>query len=75
MTVEVLQQALLRRPFQPVRIRLSSGDAYEVRHPEAALLLKGGLYIGLASNGEDLPDRAVYCSLLHIAAVETLVAA
>lgn len=71
MTVEVLREAMSRRPFEPFRIRLSSGDVFEIRHPEAALLIRGGLYVGLP-NGEDIPERAVYCALLHIAAVETL---
>ena len=80
MSITTLREALGRRPFEPFRIRLSSGDMYEVRHPEAALLLKGGVYIGLpADNGPtengDLPDRAVYCSLLHVAAIETLASA
>ena len=66
--------ALRRRPFEPIRLRLSSGDVYEVRHPENALLLRGGVYVALGSEG-DLPERAVFCSLLHIAAVETVAAA
>lgn len=73
MSTNVLKEALTRRPFEPFRIRLSSGDVYEVRHPENALLLRGGLYVALGSDG-DLPDRAVFCSLLHIAAVETAAA-
>jgi hypothetical protein len=44
---------------------------YEVRHPENALFIRGGIYVAQHDNG-DLPERAVYCSLLHIAAVETL---
>ncbi len=57
-------------------MRLSSGDAYEVRHPEKALLLRNGVYVAVPeaqSNGdEELPDRAVWCSLLHIAALEPI---
>jgi len=74
MSINALRVALGRQPFQPFRIHLSSGAAYEVRHPENAWLLKGGLFVGLPEDG-DLPDRAVFCSLLHIAAVETLAAA
>lgn len=81
MSINVLREALARRPFEPFRLRLSSGDSYEVLHPESALLLRGGVYVALPNspvrssgrNG-DLPDQAVYCSLLHIAAVETLTA-
>jgi hypothetical protein len=74
MTINVLRDALDRRPFEPFRIVLSSGDFYEVRHPENALLIRGGIYVAQHDNG-DMPERAVYCSLLHIAAVETLASA
>jgi hypothetical protein len=73
MSANVLREALTRHPFEPFRVRLSSGDVYEVRHPENALLLRGGVYIALGSDG-DLPERAVFCSMLHIAAVETVAA-
>ena len=70
------QDLLARRPFEPFRVRLSSGDAYEVRHPEMALLLRNGVYVAVPesqTNGTDeLPDRAVWCSLLHIAALEPI---
>jgi hypothetical protein len=69
MSAAVLKELMSRRPFEPFRVRLSSGDAYEVRHPEMALLLRNGIYVAV-SNGGDLPENAVWCSLLHVAAVE-----
>ena len=71
--VEVLNEWLRRRPFEPFRVGLSSGESYEVRHPEVALLVKGGLYVGLPSSNGDIPDRAAFCSMLHITSVEPLV--
>jgi hypothetical protein len=70
MSIDSLRTAISRRPFEPFRVILSSGDSYEVRHPEFAWLVKGGLYVGLPTENGDLPERAVFCSLLHIAAVE-----
>jgi hypothetical protein len=70
-----LKELLARRPFEPFRVVLSSGTTYEVRHPEFAWLLKGGLYVGvpMPQNGEvDAPREAIYCAMLHIAAVEPL---
>jgi hypothetical protein len=43
MSVAAIKEMLSRRPFEPFRVRLSSGDAYEVRHPEMALLLRNGI--------------------------------
>ncbi len=75
--LEAIRELLARRPFTPFRVILSSGDKYDVGHPEFAWLLKGGLYVGLpegGSNGKaDLPERAVFCSALHLAGVEQLV--
>lgn len=75
--IETLKELLSRRPFIPFRVILSSGDSFEVRHPEFAWLTKGGLYIGLPEaegNGAgDLSDRAMFCSALHLAGIEQLV--
>jgi hypothetical protein len=70
-----LKNKLSRRPFEPFRVVLSSGDSYEVRHPEFAWLFRGGLYIGLPPEGSDLPDHEVFCSMLNIAAVESVAGA
>jgi hypothetical protein len=76
--IDSIWKLLARRPFSPFRVILSSGDSFEIRHPEFAWLLKGGLYVGLPAtggNGEaELPERAVFCSALHLAGVEQLVA-
>jgi hypothetical protein len=70
MTIENLKTALHRKPFEPIRLILSSGDAYDVAHPELALLVKGGLYVAVPNGSDDLPEQVVYCSLSHIAAIE-----
>jgi hypothetical protein len=75
--IDTIRELLARRPFSPFRVALSSGDTFEVRHPEFAWLTKGGLYVGLPAaggNGEvELPERAVFCSALHLAGVEQVV--
>lgn len=70
MSVAVLKEMLGRRPFQPFRVRLSCGDTFEVRHPEMALLVRSGIYIAVPDGGGDLPEVPVWCSFLHVAAVE-----
>jgi hypothetical protein len=40
MSVQALRNLLKERPFKPFRLVMSSGLAYEVRHPEMALLTK-----------------------------------
>lgn len=67
MTAEELREFLEREPFEPVRVRLSSGDAYEIRDPGLAVVMRSRLFI--ASPGT---DRWTLIPFLHIAAVETL---
>jgi len=40
MTPETVQKHLLRQPFQPFRVCLSDGSAYEVRQPEMVLVMQ-----------------------------------
>lgn len=37
----VIKTLMQRRPFRPFVISVSSGDEFEVRHPEAAYLARG----------------------------------
>ncbi len=71
MTLDNVLELLKRRPFDPFRVVTSSGESYEIRHPEMAWPIRNGVYVGLGGKG-GLPDRAAFVSLLHISAVETL---
>lgn len=53
---------------------MSSGQSYEVRHPEMAMLMKTDILIGLDEE-DGVPSRFKICSLLHVTAVEPLEAA
>ncbi len=70
MNAEDFTDMLKRHPFEPFRIRLSSGDAYDVRNPGLVVVMRTRLFI--AFPGE---DHYVLCPFLHIAAVEHLQAA
>lgn len=61
---------LKRHPFEPFRIRLSGGDAYDIRDPDPVVVMKSRLFI--AFPGE---DRYGLRPFLHIAAAEHLQAA
>ena len=37
MNTETMLGLLRRQPFQPFEVRMSNGDAYQIRHPEMAL--------------------------------------
>lgn len=63
---------LTRRPFEPMRVKMSNGETFEIRHPEMAMLTKTGLIIGLPEPDGSPSERFEICSYLHIASVETL---
>jgi hypothetical protein len=67
MAAEDLRELLTREPFQPFRVRLTSGDYYDIRAPLSAALMKSRLFIALPNS-----DRSVVIPYLHIAALETL---
>ena len=70
MSAETIRELLGRRPFEPLEVRLSSGEVYRIPHPEFAILLKSTLVIGIPDS-----DRVIVCALLHIASIERLAAA
>jgi hypothetical protein len=65
-------ESVTRRPFQPFRLVMSSGQTYDVRHPEMALLKRTDLLVGIDETREGVPASFKICSLLHITAVEPL---
>jgi len=67
MSPETIRELLKRKPFAPLQIRLSSGDAIEVRHPEFVVLTENGMVIAYPDS-----DRISICAFLHIAGVDTL---
>lgn len=75
MTVRTLRDLLTARPFRSFRLVMSSGQAYEVRHPEMAFVTKSDLLVGLDIEDDGVPAEFKICSLLHVTAVEPLEAA
>ncbi|MDB5331689.1 MAG: hypothetical protein JWP03_2840 [Phycisphaerales bacterium] len=71
MSVETVKGFLKRRPFEALRIKMSSGKSFEVPHPEMALPTKAGLIIVLPDQNGEPSERIEFCSFLHIASVET----
>jgi hypothetical protein len=71
MTVQTFRELLDQRPFKPFRLVMSSGQSYEVRHPEMALLTRSDMLVG--TNVEDgVPAEFKICALLHVATVEPI---
>jgi len=72
MTTTIVRDLLRQRPFRPFRVVMSSGEAYEVRHPEMAWVTKNDLFVGIDGADDGLPADARICPLFHVAALEPI---
>jgi hypothetical protein len=72
MTAQTLRDLLTQRPFRPFRLVMSSGQTYEVRHPEMAWLTRTDILVGTDVADDGLPGKFKICSLLHVTAVEPI---
>jgi hypothetical protein len=67
--VQDFRDLLKKQPFQPFRLLMSSGKAYEVRHPEMVFSSKTSIYVDVE---DEIPADFRICSLLHVTAIEPL---
>jgi hypothetical protein len=72
MTAETFKEILHRRPFEPFRVVMSSGESYTVMHPEMALVSARSLILAIPEPTHPEGERLVFCSYLHVAHVEIL---
>jgi len=72
MTVQTFREMLSRRPFQPVKLMLSSGQSSEIRHPEMAMLTRTSLLIGVDVADDGVPAEFKIVALLHVASMEPM---
>jgi hypothetical protein len=51
---------------------MTSGQTYEVRHPEMAMLTKNDLLVGVDIADDGLPAEFRICPLFHVSSIEPL---
>ena len=67
MNVEAIRESIVRRPFEPFEIVMSSGETHVVKHPDFAILLPSRLVVT-----DPVTDRVAILSLIHITEVRLL---
>ena len=73
MSPEELRDCLRQQPFQPFRIVLTDGAAYDVRHPDLLWVGQRTAYVGLTGDvAQTFFERSVRVDLFHITRVEPL---
>ena len=70
MNPDEIRELPRREPFEPFRIRLTSGDAYDIRDPNTVALGKNRVFVAFRG-----ADKWTFFAYLRIAAVESLQAA
>jgi hypothetical protein len=67
MRAEELAQLIRRKPFQPLRLHLTSGQTYDIRHPEFIIIQRQSAEVGVDPDpNTGVVDRVEYISLLHV---------
>ena len=72
MTTQTFRHLLNTRPFKPFRVIMSSGESYDVRHPEVAWLLKNDLLVGIDIEDDGLAAEFRICPLFQVATIEPI---
>ena len=70
MSIQTFRDLLTQRPFRPFRIVTSSGQTYDVRHPEMAWVTRSDIWSESGETAENIPAEFKICSTLHVTAVE-----
>jgi hypothetical protein len=73
MRPEELRELLTTRPFVPLRIHMTDGKSFDIRHPDNVLVLRSRVDIGVPTDAASgILDRVEHRSLLHVVRVEEL---
>jgi hypothetical protein len=72
MTVEEYRDFWQRRPFQPFRVVMSNGEAFQILRPEMCWLAKTYIVVGVGETEEGVPAEGRIFSLESISDVEPL---
>jgi hypothetical protein len=66
MIMKIIKERLAHKPFEPFRIRSSSGEAYDIPTPFLVALMKSKIFIAYPNS-----DRWAELSYLHVAGLES----
>jgi len=72
MTAATFRDLLRQRPFRPFRLVMSSGESYDVRHPEMAWVTKNDLLVGIDMAEDGTPAEFRICPMFHVATAEPI---
>ena len=73
MTHEEVYEAARRQPFEPFRLILTTGAAYDIRHPDLIMVGRRSAVVGVTNEGNGtVYDRTIKVDMLHVVGIEEL---
>lgn len=73
MRAEEFTELLRMRPFVPLRITMTDGQTYDIRHPDRVIVMRQRIDIGINPDpATGVVEGVAHCSLLHVVRVEPL---
>ena len=73
MAPEELRDALRQQPFEPFRLVMTDGLAFEVPHPDLLMVGRRAAIVGLTGkHGQTFFERTTKVDLLHVIRIEPI---
>ena len=73
MTHEELLQYAQRKSFEPFRLLLTTGETFDIRHPELIMVGRRSAIIGVTNEPNVTAyERTIKVDLLHVVGIEEL---
>ncbi len=74
-TSREIRDRMTAKPFQPFRICVSDGSAYDIENHDAAMVALNSVEIGVNRDPNGVAERFVRCAFIRITRIEELQAA
>lgn len=68
-----IQKQLKAQPFVPMRIHISDGSHYDIRHPEMVIVSHMVISVAVYEGTDtSMPERVILCDPVHITRLEPI---
>ncbi len=67
-----LKALIDRRPFQPIRLHITGGETVDITHPDAAVVSRSLVCVGLGRLPDGVVERMNWYNLVHVVKVEPI---
>jgi hypothetical protein len=71
-TAKQLKERMNEAPFKPFRIKMSNGEAYDIKNHDDAFVLSNAIEVGIEQDQDGFALLTRRLSILHIASIEDI---